>query len=32
MQIDNTVLIDSYRHRIYETIVPMRNAIFNNGT
>jgi len=31
MAIDNTVLADGWRHRIYETIVPMRNAIYNNG-
>jgi type IV pilus assembly protein PilW len=30
--IDNTVLADGWRHRTYETIVPMRNAIYNNGT
>jgi len=29
--LDNTVLTDSYRFRTYETIVPMRNAIWNNG-
>jgi type IV pilus assembly protein PilW len=28
----NAVLANGYRHRIYETIVPMRNAIYNNGT
>ena len=29
--INNTVLTDGWRHRTYETIVPMRNAIYNNG-
>lgn len=29
--LDNTVLTDSYRFRTYETIVPMRNAIWNTG-
>ncbi len=29
--IDNTVLSDGWRYRTYETIVPMRNAIYNNG-
>jgi len=29
--IDRNTLADGWRHRIYETIVPMRNAIFNNG-
>ena len=27
----NTVLVDYYRYRTYETIVPMINAIYNNG-
>jgi len=30
--INNTTLTNGWRHRIYETIVPMRNAIYNNGT
>jgi type IV pilus assembly protein PilW len=30
--ITNATLADGWRHRIYETIVPMRNAIYNNGT
>jgi type IV pilus assembly protein PilW len=30
--INNATLADGWRHRIYETIVPMRNAIYNNGT
>ena len=30
--ITNAVLQDGWRHRTYETIVPMRNAIYNNGT
>lgn len=30
--IDNTVLTDYYRFRTYETVVPMINAIYNNGT
>ncbi len=25
------ILVDGYRHRTYETIVPMINAIYNNG-
>ena len=29
--LDNTVLVDYYRYRTYETIVPMINAIYNNG-
>ncbi len=29
--IDNTVLSDGWRYRTYETVVPMRNAIYNNG-
>jgi len=29
--LDNTVLTDYYRFRTYETIIPMRNAIWNNG-
>jgi type IV pilus assembly PilW-like protein/pilin/secretion family protein with methylation motif len=29
--LNNTILADGYRHRFYETIVPMRNAIFNDG-
>ena len=29
--INNAVLADGWRHRTYETIVPMRNAIYNNG-
>jgi len=28
----NAILADNYRHRMYETVVPMRNAIFNDGT
>jgi len=27
----NSVLVDYYRYRTYETIVPMINAIYNNG-
>ena len=30
--LNNTILADGFRHRFYETIVPMRNAIYNNGT
>ena len=30
--LDNTILTDYYRFRTYETIVPMRNAIWNTGT
>jgi type IV pilus assembly protein PilW len=30
--LDNTVLTDYYRFRTYETVVPMRNAIWNTGT
>ena len=30
--INSATLTDGWRHRIYETIVPMRNAIYNNGT
>ncbi len=29
--LDNTVLTDAYRFRTYETIVPMINAIYNDG-
>jgi hypothetical protein len=29
--LNNTIFIDGYRHRTYETIVPMINAIYNNG-
>ena len=29
--LNNTILADGYRHRFYETIVPMRNAIWNTG-
>jgi type IV pilus assembly protein PilW len=29
--INNTVLADGWRYRTYEAIVPMRNAIYNNG-
>lgn len=29
--LDNTVLVDFYRYRTYETVVPMVNAIYNNG-
>ena len=31
LALDKTILADGYRHRFYETIVPMRNAIFNDG-
>jgi hypothetical protein len=27
--LDNTVLADNYRYRTYETVVPLRNAIWN---
>jgi type IV pilus assembly protein PilW len=30
--ITSAVLADGYRHRVYETTVPMINAIYNNGT
>jgi type IV pilus assembly protein PilW len=30
--LNNAVLTDGYRFRYYETVVPMRNAIWNNGT
>jgi hypothetical protein len=30
--ITSAVLQDGWRYRTYETIVPMRNAIYNNGT
>jgi hypothetical protein len=29
--LNNTVIADGYRHRTYETVVPMINAIYNNG-
>lgn len=29
--LSSAVLADNYRHRTYETIVPMINAIYNNG-
>ncbi|MEO8675061.1 MAG: PilW family protein [Casimicrobiaceae bacterium] len=32
ININNNTLTDYYRFRIYETVVPMRNAIFNDGT
>jgi len=32
ISLDNQILTDFYRFRIYETVVPMRNAIFNDGT
>ena len=30
IQIDNTVLNDYSRYRIYETVIPLRNALWNN--
>ncbi len=30
IQIDNTVLEDYSRYRIYETVIPLRNSIWNN--
>jgi hypothetical protein len=30
IQIDNTVLNDYIRYRIYETVIPLRNALWNN--
>ena len=30
IQIDNTVLNDYGRYRIYETVIPLRNALWNN--
>ena len=30
LTLDDTSLRDNYRYRIYETVVPMRNAIWNN--
>jgi len=30
--IDKTVLADGWRHRTYETIIPLRNAIYNHGS
>ena len=32
INIDNNTLTDYYRFRIYETVVPLRNAIFNDGS
>ena len=32
INLTNAILADNYRYRIYETVVPMRNAIFNDGT
>ena len=32
INLTNATLTDNYRFRIYETVVPMRNAIFNDGT
>jgi len=31
IQIDNTVLNDYSRYRIYETVIPLRNALWNNN-
>jgi hypothetical protein len=30
--LNNTVLTDGWRFRFYETVVPLRNAIWNSGT
>ncbi len=30
--LNNTVLNDGWRYRFYETVVPLRNAIWNSGT
>jgi type IV pilus assembly protein PilW len=30
IQINNAILADGFRHRIYETVVPIRNTIWNN--
>ncbi len=31
IQINNTVLDDYSRYRIYETVIPLRNSIWNNS-
>jgi type IV pilus assembly protein PilW len=32
ISLDNAILTDYYRFRTYETVIPMRNAIWNTGT
>jgi hypothetical protein len=30
IQVDSTILNDYFRYRIYETVIPLRNALWNN--